>query len=94
MFLLINLEDCIFAGVDLYGGDNKCVPAATYSKCSEMCMSELNCRTWSFSTYLDYKKCFLKREETMQEDIPIGASCNSVMGFKSSDSRFCDPNGK
>ena len=80
--------------MDHYGGDIKCVSAATYIECNDICMKEAKCRRWTLSMRHDYKKCFLKREETENENDPIGDRCNSFTGFKNLESRFCDTNGR
>ena len=79
--------DCISFGVDHFGGDIKCVPAATYIECNAICIKEPKCRRWSLNMLHYHKQCFLKREETENKDDPIGDSCNSFTGFKNSDSK-------
>ena len=80
--------------MDHYGGDIKCVSAATYIECNDICIKEPKCRRWTISMRQHYKYCFLKREETENENDPIGDRCNSFTGFKNLDSKFCDTNGK
>ena len=80
--------------MDHYGGDIKCVSAATYVECNEICIKEPKCQRWTLSMSQHYKSCFLKREDTENKDDPIADRCNSFAGFKNLDSKICDSNGK
>ena len=86
--------DCISFGVDHFGGDIKCVPAASYIECNDICIKEPKCRRWSLNIIHYYRQCFLKREDTENKDDPLGDRCNSFTGFKNSESKICDSNGK
>lgn len=89
------MEECIFVGVDLYGGDIKCASATTYDECNEICMKDPECLQWTFSNDDQYSNtCFLKGEETEFKDDPIRGGCHSIMGFKSLEPKFCSANGE
>ena len=93
IFLIEHLKDCIFVGVDLYGGDIKCATANTYDECKEICVNDPECRQWTFKSPRTHA-CFLKGEETKSKDDPIRSGCLSIMGFKSSEPKFCSANGE
>ena len=93
--------------MDHHGGDIKCVAAASFHVCDEICLSEPQCRRWSFASSpsrrgIDGEKldrvekgaCILKKGQTgIHDGNPFLAHCSVFSGFKNIDSKLCDDNG-
>ena len=98
--------DCTLVGIDNFGGDIKCLPAANFNECEDICLNNTECRRWSFqSKPFTYKiggeklkkvprgQCILKKEKPGYYNDKIRYQCGLVTGFKGPNQNFCDENG-